>query len=56
MVDAVGIEEGRAAFDAVDDVALVQQELCELGAVLASNAGDELAALGEDMGAGPKSC
>ena len=41
MVDAVGVEEGGAALDAVDNVALLQQELGQIGAVLAGNAGNE---------------
>jgi|APEBP8051072433_1049376.scaffolds.fasta_scaffold00708_14 hypothetical protein len=41
MVDAVGVEQRRAPLDAVHDVALPQQELGEVGAVLAGEAGDE---------------
>ena len=41
MIDAVGVEQRGAALDAVDFVALAQQELGEVGAVLASDAGDE---------------
>ena len=41
MVDAVGIEERGAALDAVDRVALLQQELREIGAVLPGDPGDE---------------
>ena len=41
MVDAVGVEERGAALDAVDDVALLQQELGEIGAILAGDAGDQ---------------
>jgi hypothetical protein len=40
VVDAVGVEERRAALDAVHLVALVEQELGEIGAVLAGDAGD----------------
>jgi hypothetical protein len=40
MVDAVGVEERGAALDAVHLVALVEQELGEVGAVLAGDAGD----------------
>jgi len=46
VVDALGIEERRAALDAVDFVALVEQELGEVGAVLAGDAGDECFAVG----------
>ena len=41
VVDAVRVELGSAAFDAVDFVALAEQELGEVGAVLARDAGDE---------------
>jgi hypothetical protein len=41
MVDAVGVEQRGAALDAVHVVALVEQELGEVGAVLAGDAGDE---------------
>ena len=41
VVDAVGVEERRAALDAVHLVALVEQELGEVGAVLAGDAGDQ---------------
>ena len=41
VIDAVGVEERRAPLDAVDDVALAEEELGEVGAVLAGDAGDE---------------
>jgi hypothetical protein len=41
VVDAVGVEQRRTALDAVDFVALLQQELGKVGAVLAGDAGDE---------------
>ena len=41
MVDAVGVEQRTAALDAVDDVALGQQEFGQVGAVLAGDAGDQ---------------
>ena len=41
VIDAVGVEERRAALDAVDLVAFVEQELGEVGAVLARDAGDQ---------------
>ncbi len=41
VVDAVGVEERGAALDAVDFVALAQQEFGKIGAVLAGDAGDE---------------
>jgi hypothetical protein len=41
VVDAVGVEERGAALDAVDFVALAQQEFGKVGAVLAGDAGDE---------------
>src|SRR6267378_551145 len=39
--DAVGVEQRRPALDAVDDVALVEQQLGEVGAVLPGDAGDQ---------------
>ena len=42
-VDAPGVERGRAADDAVDLVALAEQELREVRAVLSGDAGDESA-------------
>jgi hypothetical protein len=41
VVDAVGVEQAAAALDAVDDLALFQEELGEVGAVLTGDAGDE---------------
>ena len=41
VVDAVGVEQAGAALDAVDDVALIEKEFGEVGAVLAGDAGDE---------------
>ena len=41
VIDAVGVEERRAALDAVDLVAFVEEELGEVGAVLAGDAGDQ---------------
>jgi hypothetical protein len=41
MVDAVGVEQGCPALDAVHLVALVEQELGEIGAVLSGDAGDQ---------------
>ena len=41
VVDAVGVEQRGAALDAVDHVALFQQEFGKIGAVLAGDAGDE---------------
>ncbi len=41
VVDAPGRERARAADQAVDVVALVEQQLGEVGAVLAGDAGDE---------------
>ena len=41
VIDAVGVEERGAALDAVHLVALVEQELGEIGAVLAGDAGDQ---------------
>ncbi len=41
MVDPFGIKQGRAPFDTVHDVALLEQVFCEISAVLAGYAGDE---------------
>ena len=41
VVDALGVEGARAALHAVDDVALLEQQLGEVGAVLAGDAGDQ---------------
>ena len=41
MVDAVGVEQAGAALDAVHHVALLEQELGQVGAVLPGDAGDE---------------
>ena len=41
MVDAVGVERGGAALDAVDLIALGEQELRQVGAILASDAGNK---------------
>ena len=43
MVDAVGVEQRGASLDAVDLIALAEEELGEVGAVLADDAGDERA-------------
>ena len=41
MLDAAGVERRRAALDAVDHVALGQQQFGKIGAVLAGDAGDQ---------------
>ena len=41
VLDAAGVEGGRAALQAVDGVALLKQELGEIGAVLSRRAGNE---------------
>ena len=41
MIDARGIEAARAALDAVNFVALLEQQLGEIRAVLARDTGDE---------------
>ena len=41
MVDALGVELRRAAFDAVDIIAFSQQKFCQIRTVLACNAGDK---------------
>jgi len=41
MVDAVRVEQGRAPLDAVYLIALLQQQLREIGPVLSGHAGDQ---------------
>ena len=41
VVNALGVEQRRTALDAVNDVALLKQELSEVRTVLARDAGDE---------------
>lgn len=41
VIDALGVEQGGAALDAVHFVTLFEQEFGKVGAVLAGNAGDE---------------
>ena len=41
MIDAIRIEQRRAALDAVHFVAFFQQELREVGSILSGDAGDE---------------
>src|SRR5271165_3247377 len=41
MVDALGIEQRGASFDAMNGVALTQQELGQIGSVLAGDTGDQ---------------
>jgi hypothetical protein len=41
VVDTVRVEQGGAALDTVDDVALLQQKLSQVGAVLPSNTRDQ---------------
>jgi len=43
MIDALGVERGRAALDAVHLVALGEQKLGEIGAILAGDARDQCA-------------
>ena len=41
MVDAARVEAGAAAFDAMNGIALLQQQLCKVGSILSGDAGDE---------------
>ena len=41
MINTICIEQGGAAFDTVDFIALVQKEFRQIGTVLPGNAGDE---------------
>jgi hypothetical protein len=40
VIDAIGVEQRRAALDAVNLVALLQQEFGEIGPVLSGDTGD----------------
>ena len=40
VIDALGVERRRAAFDAMHDVAFRQQQFGEIGAILAGDPGD----------------
>ena len=40
VIDAIGIERRRAALDAVDDVALAEQKVCEIGPILTGDTGN----------------
>ena len=46
VIDAVGIEQGGAALDAMHIVALVEEELGQIGAVLSGDAGNQCCFLG----------
>ncbi len=41
MIDAVGIEQGAAALDPVDLIALGEQQLGKIGSILSGDAGDQ---------------
>ena len=41
VVDALGVKQARPALDAVHDVAFFEQQLRQVRAVLAGDAGDE---------------
>ena len=41
IVDAGGVERGGAPLDAVDDIAFLQQQTRQIGAVLPGDAGDQ---------------
>jgi hypothetical protein len=57
VVDAVGVEGGCPAFDAVDFIAFFQQEFGEVGAVLAGDAGDQCFFHGDSgVGSGLRYC
>ena len=45
MVYALSIERGGAAFNAVNFITLFQQKFCEVGAILACDAGNKSALL-----------
>jgi hypothetical protein len=40
MINAVGIEGGGAALDAVDGIALIKEQFSEIGAILAGDTGN----------------
>ena len=56
VIDALGIEARCPAFDAVDLVALFQEEFGEVGAVLAGDAGNECFFQGVRLRLGPADC
>ncbi len=41
VVDAVSIEQRSAAFNAMDNVALLQQKLCQVSAILSGHSGNQ---------------
>jgi hypothetical protein len=41
MINAVGVNQGRTALDAVDFIALLEQEAGEISAILTGDARDE---------------
>jgi DNA polymerase III subunit gamma/tau len=41
MIHPLGVEQGRTALDAVNDIALTEQEFSQIGTVLAGDAGDQ---------------
>ena len=41
VVNAIRIEQRRAALDAVDHIAFAEQKLCQIGAILAGYSGDK---------------
>ena len=41
VVDAARVEAGAAAFDSMNGVALLQQQLSKVGSILSGDAGDE---------------
>jgi hypothetical protein len=40
MVDAIGVQQGSAALDAMHFIPLFEQELSEIGTILTGDAGD----------------
>jgi hypothetical protein len=49
MVDAPGVENRGASFDAVDFIALSQQQFGEIGAVLSGHAGHQCDLVGHGL-------
>jgi hypothetical protein len=41
MVDPIRIERARSTDDAIDHIAFLQEELCEIAPILTGDAGDE---------------
>jgi hypothetical protein len=41
VIDTISVEKGRTALYTMHDIAFFEQEFCEVGAILAGDAGDQ---------------